>query len=169
MKIEKLNDDKLIVFLNNYYLKKNNISLKNNLEKHFKNLFMILNDCYDIEIKGFYNITIYQDYLFGIVLEMEKEELDFYSFYDDHIDMKIKIMKKEKFVFCVDKFALLDNKLLKECKLGVYKNKFYIIPKRTITEINKGFILENTQMIYGDLAYKILNTITIFNSKKVFV
>ena len=36
MRVEKLDDGKLIVFLNNLYLKKNSFSLKNNLEKYFK-------------------------------------------------------------------------------------------------------------------------------------
>lgn len=169
MKIEKLSDDKLIVFLNNYYLKKHNISLKDNLEKCFKNLFLELNDFYDIEIKGFYNITIYQDSLFGIVLEIEKDDLDFYGFYDDHIDMKIKIMKKEKFIFCLDKYALLDNSLLNFCKLYFYKNKFYVVPKKTISNINIGKLLENSEMLYGISALKILNKAHLINSKKLFV
>ena len=169
MKVEKLDDGKLIVFLNNLYLKKNSFSLKNNLEKYFKNLFIKLNEFYDIEIKGFYDINIYQDNLFGIVLELEKEDLDFYGFYDDHIDMKIRIMKKEKFIFQLDQFSMLNKTILDYCKIYKYKNKFYVVPKRTTDDINIGFILENSKIIYGEEAYRIINKASIINNKKLFV
>lgn len=169
MKLEKLDDDKLIVFLNNIYLKKNGFSLKNNLEKYFKNLFLKLNEFYNIEIKGFYDVTIYQDNLFGIILKLKKEDLDFYSYYDDHIDMKIKIMKKEKFIFKLNKFGMIDNNILKDCKLYVLKKDFYIVPKRTISNINFSYILENSDILYGEDSLKIITKARLINSKKVFV
>lgn len=169
MKIEKLDDDNLIVFLNNLYLKKNSFTLKNNLEKYFKSLFIKLNEFYDIEIKGFYNINIYQDKLFGIILEIKKEDLDFYSYYDDHIDMKIRIMKKEKFVFVLDKFSMLNKNILDYCKIYKYNNSFYVIPKKTISDVNIGIILENSKILYGEDAYKIINKAKLINNKKLFV
>lgn len=169
MKVEKLDDGKLIVFLNNLYLKKNSFSLKNNLEKYFKSLFIKLNEFYDIEIKGFYDINIYQDNLFGIILKLEKGDLDFYDFYDDHIDMKIRIMKKEKFVFKLDKFSMLNKEILDYCRIYQYNNSFYVIPKRTLNDINIGFILENSKIIYGEDAYKIINKAKLINNKKLFV
>lgn len=169
MKVEKLDDDKLIVFLNNYYLKKNNFSLKNNLEMYFKNLFLKLSEFYDITIKGFYDITIYQDNLFGVILDIKKEDIDFYSYYDDHIDMKIKIMKKEKFIFKLDKFSILDNKVLQYCKLYILKNDLYIIPKKTINDIILGMLLESSTILYGEDSYKVINNARLINSKKVFV
>lgn len=169
MKVERLTDDKLIVFLNKIYLKKNNFSLKNNLEKYFKNLFIKLSEFYDIEIKGFYDITIYQDYSFGVILEIVKEDLDLYGYYDDHIDMKIKIMKKEKIMFCLDRLGLVDSKTLNCCRLYFYQDKFYIVPKRTITDINMGIILENSKILYGEKVLKILNKAHLLNSKKVFI
>lgn len=169
MKVEKLDDGRLIVFLNNLYLKKNSFSLKNNLEKYFRNLFIKLNEFYEIEIKGFYNINIYQDNLFGIILELEKEDLDFYEFYDDHIDMKIRIMKKEKFLFRLDQFSMLNKSVLDYCKIYKYNNNFYIIPKRTTSDINIGFIIENSKIVYGEEAYKIINKAYLINNKKLFV
>lgn len=169
MKVEKLDDGKLIVFLNNFYLKKNSFSLKNNLEKYFKSLFIKLNQYYDIEIKGFYDINIYQDNLFGIILKLEKEDLNFYEFYDDHIDMKIRIMKKEKFLFKLDKFYLLNKNVLDYCKIYEYDNSFYVIPKKTVGDINMGFILENSKIIYGEEAYKIINKAKLINNKKLLV
>ena len=169
MKIEKLDDDNLIVFLNNLYLKKNSFTLKNNLEKYFKSLFIKLNEFYDIEIKGFYNINIYQDKLFGIILEIKKEDLDFYSYYDDHIDMKIRIMKKEKFVFVLDKFSMLNKNILDYCKIYKYNNSFYVIPKKTISDVNICIILENSKILYGEDAYKIINKAKLINNKKLFV
>lgn len=169
MKIEKLDDDKLIVFLNKIYLKKNNFSLKNNLEKYFKYLFLKLNEFYNIEIKGFYDITIYQDNLFGIILEIKKEDIDFYSYYDDHIDMKIRIMQKEKFLFALDKFSMIDSSILNYCKLYVFKNNLYVIPKKTITDLALAIILENSILLYGEESQKIMNGARLINNKKVFV
>ncbi len=169
MKVEKLDDDKLIVFLNNIYLKKNNFTLKNNVEKYFKNLFLKLSEVYDIKIKGFYDITIYQDNLFGVILEINKEDIDFYGYYDDHIDMKIKIMKKEKFVFKLDRFSMIDSSVLNYCKLYGFKKDLYIVPKKTISDLSLALLLENSKIIYGEEAYKIINHAHLIRSKKVFV
>lgn len=169
MKIEKLNDDSLIVFLNKFYIEKNNFSLKNNLENYFKKIFKILNDCYSIEIIGYYNIRIYRDKIYGYVLEMNKEDLDFYNYYDTHIDMKITISNFDRFVFKLNSNSLLEKRLLNFCYLIKYDKDIYLIPKKTITQYYLGNLIENCKIIYGSKAREILENSERINSKYIFV
>ena len=79
MKLEKLNDGNLIVFLNKFNLNKSTLSIKDNLEEYFKNLFKILNNYYNIEIKGYYDISIYEDNIYGFIIDIKREDMDFYG------------------------------------------------------------------------------------------
>ena len=58
MKLEKLSDDNLIVFLNRFCADKYGFSIKDNLEDCFRTFFKILNNNYNIEISGYYDIKI---------------------------------------------------------------------------------------------------------------
>ena len=92
-----VNDDKLIIYMTNKYLKYKNIDNIDKIEEYFKDIFLILRDNYNILIRGFYNIDVYIDKRYGIILELKKEELDF-DYYEDQIDMKITFhYKKSKF------------------------------------------------------------------------
>ena len=108
-------EDNLILYLNNEYLKYKNYSISK-IEDNFKSIFETLKYCYNIEIKGYYDIDIYIDEAYGIIIEMKKENLEFD--YDDQIDMRISI-HKQPFLYQIDDIYI-NNKIYK------YKNKYYI-------------------------------------------
>lgn len=169
MKLEKLSDDSLIVFLNKFYIDKYKFSIKDNLEDYFRNLFKILNNYYNIEITGYYDIKIYQDNIYGFILDIRREDLDFYGYYDDHIDMKISILKDNKFIFKIDDCSLIGDSVLKYCYLLKDNKSLYFVPKKTINQYCLGYVIENCKIIYGTKANEILNRGEYINTSKVFV
>jgi len=169
MKIEKLNEDNFIVFLNKLYLKNNKFELKQDFERYFKNLFKILNQFYSIEVLGYYNIKIYCDKVYGYILDIKKEELDFYDYYDDHIDMRIEINDNEKFIFKVSDMSVLGREVLKYCHILKFKHNLYLVPKKTINQYVLGKIIENCTFIYGKSSKQILINAKEIKIKQVFV
>lgn len=169
MKIEKLNDDNFIVFLNKLYLNNNQFELKKDFEIYFKNLFKVLNKFYNIEIVGYYDIKIYCDKIYGYVLDIKKEKIDFYDYYDDHIDMRITINNNQKFVFKINDNSVLDESTLKCSYLIQEKKNIYLIPKKTINQYSLGNIIENSVIIYGYLAEDIIKKGKDIKTKQVFV
>ena len=169
MKIERLSEDNFIVFLNNLYINNHNLELKVNLEECFKNLFKILSNSYNINISGYYDIKIYCDKLYGYVLDIKREELDFYDYYDEQIDMKISVNESQKFLFKLKDTSVLNNMILEYCHLFKDEKDVYIIPKKTINQQLLGNIIENSEIIYGSLAKKILMRCKNIKTKQVFV
>ena len=169
MKLEKLSDDNLIVFLNSFCVDKYKFSIKDNLEDSFRNFLKRLNKYYNIETNGYYDIKIYQDNIYGFILDIKKEDIDFYGYYDDHIDMKISILKDNKFVFEIDDYSLVDKDVLKDCHLLKQNKSLYFVPKQTINQYHLGYIVENCKIIYGTDANEILNRGEYINTNKVFV
>lgn len=169
MKLEKLNDDNLIVFLNKFYVDKYKFSLIDDLEEYFRNMFKILGNYYNIDVKGYYDVTIYQDNIYGYILKINREDIDFYGYYDDHIDMKITILKNSKFIFKISDYSLIREDVLKYCYLGKYKGDLYLIPKKTINQYALGYIIENCKIIFGSDADEILSRYIQINTSKIFV
>ncbi len=130
-----VNDDKLIIYMTNKYLKYKNIDNIDKIEEYFKDIFLILRDNYNILIRGFYNIDVYIDKRYGIILELKKEELDF-DYYEDQIDMKI--------TFHYKKFLLKINDIERYKKIYLYKKNYYV---DNIEDIEFGDIIYDTDNI----------------------
>lgn len=130
-----VNDDKLIIYMTNKYLKYKNIDNIDKIEEYFKDIFLILRDNYNILIRGIYNIDVYIDKRYGIILELKKEELDF-DYYEDQIDMKI--------TFHYKKFLLKTNDIERYKKIYLYKKNYYV---DNIEDIEFGDIIYDTDNI----------------------
>lgn len=112
-----VDSDKLVIYLNNKYLKYKKYNFLK-IEDNFKEIFEILKQYYNIKINGFYNINIYIDKKYGIIIEMQQEDIDF-DYYDNQVDMKI-VFHNKKFLYEIDELENKYNKIYK------YKNKYYI-------------------------------------------
>ena len=102
MKIE-YNDGKIIVYLYQYILSFNNRELLNN---EIKNLFIKLIRKYHLNLFGYNNIFIYENKLYGSVIEIDNRSVD--NYYSDIIDIKMTIYNDVKFSFIFDNDELID-------------------------------------------------------------
>lgn len=147
MKIDKY-DNKYIVYLN-----KNNKDFTNfnNSDDNFKSLFKILKKYYKIEITGLNKIKIFKDKYYGLIIEIDKENIDYYDYLEmDTIAMRISTYKTS-FLYEVDDNLFIMNNLK---RIKIYydsRNKIYI---KLLQELPKSAylkLLEMSKIKYKDL------------------
>ena len=138
MKVEMLSD-KIIVYLldNKKYnedsdIKKMLIKVFDNLEKY-----------YDITFTSDYNLDLYINRYYGMILEIKENE-DF--IYDDIVNLKLNVLRDTLFLYEVDDPLEYIN-----YEIYYYNDKFYVNAKRE--DIN---LMENSNLVYGDIVYKII-------------
>lgn len=137
MKI-KLYNDKILVYI---YDKK---YLNNDIKTMIINIIEDMDKYYNINIKKSYEIKLYQNKYYGMILDLKYIEKDNY----DIINIKLKVLKDTLFLYQVDDpLDYLDNDVY------YYKNKFYINGKNISLQL-----LENSILIYGKDAYKIIGS-----------
>ena len=143
MKIDIIDDNELVIYLYNGV---NDINFKDELsvQDFLKELFVKLNDFYDIKIEGYYDVNVYIDEIYGIVLNIVKDDIDYYDYYSNTVDMKI-VIKRCKFLYLVDNYDIDLN------KFEVYKlfNNIYLLPKFKLNYIELGYLIENSKIIYN--------------------
>ena len=144
MKIELLDEYNYTLYLNNLYVKDLNLDNKDNIEKYLKKLFLIVKNRYDVDISGMFEIDIYVNDKYGIVIDIFKEELEYLDYFSNQIDMQVNIIKDSIFLYEIDN--LIDNTLYK------YDSKYYI----NIEDINDISIYEQGKIIFGEYVLDVL-------------
>ncbi len=137
-----IEDDNIILFLNKYITLGVDYSDSKVLENHLKKIFIKLNDYYDIKIKGYYDVAIYIDKNYGVVIELIKDEYDNYF---DSVDMRI-MTHNVNLLYKID-----DINKYKDYKIYLYKDDFYLELNGNINDIEMGILLEHSKIIYKDL------------------
>ena len=142
-----------IRFIDNFtldvYIKKeliDNIDFNNkeDLEKYLKSLFKTLKNKYDIVIEGFYEITVYTDKYYGVVLHLEKDELDYYDYFKNQVDMRI-VTVDTNFMYLVED---IPNSILNKVNVCVKDNNIYLKIKEKLTKLEMMELIENSKIIY---------------------
>ena len=88
----------------NIYIKKEelkNINVKNKLEieKYLKDIVIRLRKKYNLIIEGFYDVNIYMDKYYGIIINFNREKLDYYDYFNG-LEMNI-VIKETNFLYLV--------------------------------------------------------------------
>lgn len=147
-------DDKIIIFLKKNPLNLFDLKAEEKLEQDFKDLFLCLKKRYDFEMNGYYNIDVYSDQYYGMILEIENLDVDYYRYFSG-IDMKINVLKDSSFLYEID-YECLDKIDMSHLICYQSKNKIYLQIVSKIDDITLGTILEYATIIYGDEAQNIL-------------
>lgn len=119
MKIE-IEHDQITLFLKKEEIEDFHFEDIEEVEEYFRTLFSKLEEYYQITIEGFYNISVFLDKSEGMILKLEKEDIDYYHFHQ--IEMRIV---KEDTVFLYQVEDILDF-LESDVDIYFYKNEFYI-------------------------------------------
>ena len=155
MKITKKEENKYEFFLPKETLGKINFDNKSTLENYFQDFFLNLKDNYNFDVCGFYEIDIYIDNLYGAVISMKKEDIDYFDYFSTNIDMKISKPQKTEFLYKVKDIFFIDKKILKNTIMYYYKENYYLnLSKLTNKELVK--LLEFSEIIYDETKEKII-------------
>ena len=117
MKIVVLDDNFII------YKLKNNLDIDNlskeEIERNIKKILIYVKKRYLKSISGFYNVILYSNKKYGLILEVNKEsDLDFFP---DLVDIKLKIVSDFDIYLKFDDYFLI-----KDYEVYYYDNYFYV-------------------------------------------
>ncbi len=117
MKLEIQDDEKIVLYLANYFF---NSYLKEDLTKDIKEIFLKLIKKYNLKLGGVYDVNVFTNYKYGTILEIiKKEEL---LFHPDIIDIKVKILKNSNIYFKTKEYFILN-----KFKNVYYQDNYYYI------------------------------------------
>ncbi len=156
MKLELFNLNNLTVYLNNKYLDKINFDLKNNVEQQFKRLFIKIKNIYDIEMSGYYEVTVYLNDIYGMIIEIEKDDDEYVKLFGDTVDMKITFKFDSSIFYKLEEYKTFD---IDNYDLYYYNDVFYIelVNNDNLEYTEYLRLLENSSIIYGNELKKIKN------------
>ncbi len=163
MKVLKKDGKNVVIFLPSFNIFLDRLK-KDELEDYFRALFLKLEERYGIDQSGFYQIYVYKDIYYGVVLEIEEEEIPYLDYLDNEVEMNIHIPKETIFMYQLEDILALDLDTLKASDLYFYQNKFYIELKKEISKKNYFQLLEYGELIYGDKTKKIQKLGKLFHS-----
>jgi hypothetical protein len=138
MKVEMLSNTIIVYLLDN---KKYNED--SDIKKILINVFDNLEKYYNITFTSDYNLELYINRYYGMILEIKENE-DF--IYDDIVNLKLNVLRDTLFLYEVDDPLEYIN-----YEIYYYNDKFYVNAKRK--DIN---LIENSNLVYGDIVYKII-------------
>ena len=149
MKLILENEDNIILVINNENL--DNIDFKNNeeIKEYFRKMFFKIKERYKILLNGFYYVRIYKDKYYGIFIEIEKSEMDFYDYYIDEIDMHIEI-EQSIFLYQIND-TYIPKELKKKNDIILYQNNIYLKVNRELSNIEKGKLTEISNILYKNV------------------
>lgn len=135
------NEDSLTIYINKRNLKIN-LEEKNELEDYFKNIFLKINEFYNIRLNGFYITQAYIDKNYGIIIDMEKDDVDFIYYNEYEIEMQL-VVNEVEFLYEIEDIFLNKN-IYPKIDIYSYKNKYYLKLKEDVIE----YIIEYVNIIY---------------------
>ena len=138
MKVEMLSNTIIVYLLDN---KKYNED--SDIKKILINVFDNLEKYYNITFTSDYNLDLYINRYYGMILEIKENE-DF--IYDKIVNLKLNVLRDTLFLYEVDDPLEYIN-----YEIYYYNDKFYVNAKRE--DIN---LIENSNLVYGDIVYKII-------------
>lgn len=147
-------DENIVFFLNKIYLDNVDIKDESLIEKKLIKLINKIQKQYNIDLNGYYNVYIYKDKNYGLIIEMEKEKLDYLDYFNNQIELNIEIIE-DTFLYKTDNIFTIDKTLLEKLIIYINKDEIYLKIKENINDIELGQIIENSQIIYGNKAKSI--------------
>lgn len=144
MKINFLDDNIFDIYIKKEFVSNIDFNSKENIEKYLKKLFKNLKNKYCITVEGFYNITIYIDKYYGVIFHLEKEELEYYDYFKNQVDMRLITVDTE-FLYLVED---IPDELLNKIKVCVVDNNIYIKIKKDLTNVEMMKLVENSKVVY---------------------
>lgn len=162
MKIEYIGKCNFYIYLNKYYLSNLELENKQCVEEYFKKMFINLKNNHHLDIYGYYNIRVYANKQYGLIIDAFKLSNDYFKMPGNKVDMKIMIDSDNKFLYEIDDYfftlAYKDDIKNIYCK----DEKYYLELSDTVDETFYLYLIEHSNIVFNDNAYEIM-----FSSSKL--
>lgn len=146
MKFQIIDNNKYIIIVKKERIKEFDWHIKSQLEKYLKNIFLKINKIYNINLKGYFDVNVYVDKYYGIVIEVMKECIDYYENFNN-IDLQINVIDKD-FLYEVEDISILKS-FFNSLKIYSYNGKYIVQIKKELDKLSKYILLENSKIIYN--------------------
>lgn len=147
-----IEEDNIVIFINQKSINFN-YRIKEKIEDYIKKLIIKIKKIYKIKISGSYEVLIYQNNNYGLIIEMNK--IDDLEFFPELIDLKINVYYDSEIFIEINDYFLISNYK----NIYYYDDKYYINIKN-ISNKDQLCLSEFSNYIYGN---------SIKNIKKKFI
>ena len=144
MSIKFIDDLAFDIYIKKELINDIDFNIKEELEKYLKKLFKILKNKYNIRIEGFYIITVYIDKYYGVIFNIEKEELEYYNYIKNQVDMKVITIDTE-ILYLVDDIPF---EIINKVNIHIKDNNIYLKVKEELTNLEIMKLLEFSKVVY---------------------
>lgn len=145
MNIKFIDDLTLDIYIKKELINNIDFNSKEDLEKYLKKLFKTLKNKYQITVEGFYDISVYIDKYYGMVFHLEKEDIEYYDYYKNQVDMRLITVDTE-FLYKIDDIPF---NLLNKVNILIKDDNIYLKIKKELTKLEMMILLENCQIVYN--------------------
>lgn len=149
MKVTFLDENNFIVYAKD---EKIEFDDKDKIENYFINLFSKIRNCYEIDFQGYYDTKIYYDDFYGSIIEVNKEDLEYFDVYGGSVDMRASLPIKKDFYYQMEDPFWIPEFLKK--KICLYYNDCFYYAKiiEPLTQIEWGILLEHSIILYKEIS-----------------
>jgi len=83
-----------------------------------------------------------------MILNIEKDEIDYYESDYIGIDMRILVDSNTKFLYCFNDYFTIPKELINKGNIYYYKETYYYLPIDILNENELGTLLEQSNIVY---------------------
>ena len=141
MKVITEQENNILLYLPKFRLDFNEMD---QVEKELRDIFLRLKYYYFVNIQGFYEVKVYKDIHYGIILELKKDMLEYFDYYEDEIEMRVELIEVD-FIYEVRDILELSKDILKKSEVYLDKNKYYVKVKE---DLDMAQLLENVLVFH---------------------
>ena len=145
MNIKFIDDLTLDIYIKKELIDNIDFNSKDDLEKYLKRLFKTLKNKYDIVIEGFYDITVYIDKYYGVIFHLEKDDVEYYDYFKNQVDMRIITIDTE-FLYLVDDIPY---DLVNKINVLIKNDNLYLKIKEQLNKLEMMKLLEISKVVYN--------------------
>ncbi|MBE6153279.1 MAG: hypothetical protein E7166_03550 [Firmicutes bacterium] len=156
MKLEYFNLNNIVVYLNNNYLESIKFDITNNIEQQFKKLFINIKNIYNIDMNGYYEVVVHINDIYGMIIEIDKDDDEYVKLFGDTVDMKITFKFDSPIYYKLDEYKKFN---IDNYSIYYYDETYYLKLDNNL-ELNYSEylkLIENSVIVYGDELKRIKN------------
>lgn len=125
-----------------------NLNCEKELSEYLKNIFSKIKDKYDIEIYGYYDVVIYLNKIYGMIIKLIKEDTEYLNYYSKQIEMKIVIADDNLLLYKINDFDGLDKNMISNSNIYLYDKNLYLELNDNYNFISLGNLLEFADIVF---------------------
>jgi len=162
MKLEIFDLNNLVFYLSKEYLNKIHFKIDVDVENELKKLFLTIKNIYNLDLKGYYEVMVYINDLYGIIIEMEKDDDEYIKIFGDTLDMKITFKFDCELLYKIENIDFIN---FGKYSLLYYNNNLYLSLADNYLPPREEYLklLENSRLIYGDELNKLKNKLKLIS------